>query len=197
MKTIQAFGILLAVAASNAGANTVYSYQGGKFDFINPDNANIPGRYTNNMSVAISFELVASLAPNMPATTLNEGDLVSFSFSDGRFVFTSRQTPNDTIGIGVKTDSFGNPNDWFIAGEFLDGLPDVAGTKLNTCSQLLLAQGFSIVRKLGYSLTRLAHYATPPNMQKIVTAAELGQSPCQTPSHSPPPFGFSALRSVA
>ena len=98
MKIAQALGLLLAALATQAGANTVYSYQGENYDFLSGDNPNIPGSYTTDMSVVIRFELAAPIAPNTTIAELT--NVLSYSFSDGRFVKTT-QSADDLVRFTV------------------------------------------------------------------------------------------------
>ena len=81
------------------------------------------------MSVGISFELAAPLAPNTTIAELT--NVLSYSFSDGRFVKTT-QSADDLVRFAIGTDASGVPNEWAIIGQFRNGPLNTIGTSINT-----------------------------------------------------------------
>jgi hypothetical protein len=101
----------LLVLPSSASATATYSYTGLDFTFV-IDNDSPAGTFTTLMSVSGTFEVAAPLGPNLVLSDIS-GSLISFSFTDGRSVFTD---VNSTIGFfDIETDGAGAISDWTIA----------------------------------------------------------------------------------
>src|SRR5689334_13786927 len=79
------------LSASPGFANTSYTFIGDNFDTI-IDSAAVPGIYTTAMNVTGSFELPSAL----PASFSGAVTPLSFSFTDGRTVF-SNPLPGTTV----------------------------------------------------------------------------------------------------
>ena len=126
---------ILGAAAFGADASTVYSYQGEKLtpDRFVPDHANIPGKYTTDMNLDISFELATPLAPNSPYTIVTPS-VLSFSFLDGRFLRSALVGPSDFLRVEFSTDGAGKPREWVVIGHFWDGIADAIDSTVHVYS---------------------------------------------------------------
>lgn len=104
--------IALLVAAHTAGAATIYTYTGNNFDLIT-DADPPPGTYTTEMRVSGTIELSAPLASNLVFADVT-GDLISFSFTDGRSTLT------EGLNFGFfSTNSSGEITEWsWSVGDF-------------------------------------------------------------------------------
>ena len=103
---------LSALGATNAGANTVYSYTGNNFTFTS-DGTLPSGAYDDTMSVSGSFTLASPLAANLSYTSI-KSNILSFSFFDGRNTITNlNQDPSVTV-FNVTTDAAGMIDTWQI-----------------------------------------------------------------------------------
>ena len=133
---------ILGAAAFGADASTVYSYQGEKLtpDRFIPDHANIPGKYTTDMNLDISFELATPLAPNSPYTIVTPS-VLSFSFLDGRFLRSALVGPSDTLRVEFSTDGAGKPREWLVIGHFWDGIANASDSTEHVYSTVLVFAG--------------------------------------------------------
>jgi PEP-CTERM motif-containing protein len=92
-------------------ADVVYTYSG--LDFANFTDVPLPsGSFDATMSVTGSFTLSTALPPNLPSQDIS-GQVLRFSFSDGRSTVTNIQAPN--AAFFVSTGALGNISSWNIS----------------------------------------------------------------------------------
>ncbi|MBP6251815.1 MAG: hypothetical protein KA387_03605 [Rubrivivax sp.] len=117
---------LLLPMASHA-APTLYAYTGRPFDFVSADSPFIPGAYTAQMSVTgwlvLSEPLPANTSPRVVTPT-------AFSFTDGRFTYSSETSDLSLFFMVLETDSQGGLIGWNMAMERRDSDLTGDGTAL-------------------------------------------------------------------
>ena len=108
------------VVGQLTSANVIYTYTGNDFNGIRNDNPP-SGTYSTFMDVSGVFEIANPLPPNTPLGPITP---LSYSFTDGRNVFTN-STPNlGGITFDVGTDALGKINTWDIGINQNYALPD-------------------------------------------------------------------------
>ncbi|PWT85504.1 MAG: hypothetical protein C5B58_02975 [Acidobacteria bacterium] len=121
-------GVVFYSTASTQ-ASTIYNYISTDYARI-VDSTPPSGTYTTDMRVAGSVTLTNSLGPNAPLQFIN--DVESFSFSDGRILYTPQ---NSSVAIFfLSTGATGTVNRWDIElriGSDPNG-PHVAGDQVAT-----------------------------------------------------------------
>jgi hypothetical protein len=101
---------LSCAVVEQARAVTVYTYTGNNFPSGGIEDVTPPnGAYTTSMSVTGSFTLQNPLSANLPLTDIT-ADILSFSFSDGRHMFTNLNAGIPFLIIG--TNPLGNIDAW-------------------------------------------------------------------------------------
>jgi hypothetical protein len=100
-----------ALCVEPSQATTVFTYTGNNFTQI-IDQPFPDSTYTTSMNISGSFTIANPLAPNL--STNVTGDLLSFSFSDGRSTITNLNADSQFTNFIVTTNGTGNIVGWGI-----------------------------------------------------------------------------------
>jgi hypothetical protein len=119
--------LALAVASllpmASHATPTLYTYTGRPFDFVSADSPFIPGAYTAQMAVTgwliLPEPLPANTSPKVAVTP------TAFSFTDGRFTYSSETNDLALFLLALETDSQGRLIGWDMAME--RRAPDLTG----------------------------------------------------------------------
>lgn len=106
--------------ASEANANAIYTYVGNPF----ADIVDVPfpaGSFDTSMRVTGQFELANALSADMPMTDLT-GQILSFSFSNGRATLSNVDPFTSLAVFSVSTDALGAINGWAISVQRLQAV---------------------------------------------------------------------------
>jgi hypothetical protein len=107
-------GFALWLSASQARADTIYTYTGNDFTAIEDPTASAV-TYTTSMSITGSLTVAGPLGANLPLTNITT-QVLSFSFSDGVNTLTNLNTDfGGETSIWVGTDAYGNIDQWYVA----------------------------------------------------------------------------------
>ena len=112
---------LLLVFAAPLRANTIYSYTGNPFGSLFMDSVVIPGTYSAQNRVTLSFELDRTLGPNASFDLLAQSGptiphLFHYTISDGRNTLTDQISGLQQLQI--TTDGNGKPSLWSIEAQW-------------------------------------------------------------------------------
>jgi hypothetical protein len=105
--------VSLGLAATGAQGTVLYSYTGNTY--TPPpiqDSAGVPGAYTNAMFISGSFSVAGPLTSL--ANQNISGQLLGFSFNDGRATLTNATAGISLTSFLVSTDAAGNITAWNI-----------------------------------------------------------------------------------
>lgn len=112
--------------SSGTHATAIYSYLGNKYgSIVNPSPPT--GSYTSQMRVSGEIELANALPSSQSLSNIG-GDVLAFSFNDGRNTFTDL-TNFGISSIWVGTDSGGNIDSWTITLRTNYPTPTVVGSQ--------------------------------------------------------------------
>jgi hypothetical protein len=101
--------LLLLLVSVPARANVIYTYTGSPFTDV-LDLPFPPGTFDTSMRVTGWFELADLLPADLPLTDIG-GDVLAFSFSNGRSTLTAAD-PSLTTFFFVQTDAAGDIDVW-------------------------------------------------------------------------------------
>lgn len=114
--------IIAMVSGTSAAVQTTYSYTGANYSF-GYDSGGPAGSYTTDMRLQGSITLVRGIAPNNVGS-VQQSDIVAFSFFDGRIRYTKDDTPSGG-NWRLGTDASGNIDNWWFFLRRLYPSPDL------------------------------------------------------------------------
>lgn len=137
MKTHVLVLIALLGGAGTVTADVIYNYVGDTYTDI-VDLPRPAGTFDTSMRVSGSFVLANPLAPNTPLTDFS-ADVLSFSFSNGRFTLTNLDPAMQFGVFSLSTNAAGAIDSWAIAIQQIDVFGPL---KRDVIAQTLNAPGF-------------------------------------------------------